>query len=351
MRFFHIADVHLGAVPDVGFSWSEGRSHEIWESFRRLIGQIQVEKPELLLISGDLFHRQPLKRELKEVNYLFSTIPDTTVVLIAGNHDHINQDSWYQRYPWEENVIGLWEADLQKVYIEQADTWIYGFSYHGKEIKEARYDLLRSNETTGCQILIAHGGDENHIPIRKESLLRSGFHYIALGHIHKPQMLLEHKAGYAGALEPIDRNDHGPHGFIKGYYKEGRIKTEFVPWAVRNYKTLTVTVDPNMSQYQLEEILSRQILQEGKQNIYQLQLSGFRYPQVSFQKHRLRGMGNIIEIEDDTIPDYDMDQLKEQYEGSLIGDYIQTFYEHNSIVEEKALQYGLQALMEAKRQI
>ena len=63
MRFFHIADVHLGASPDAGFPWSEERKNEIWDSFCNVIYAVREEKPELLLIAGDLFHRQPLLRE------------------------------------------------------------------------------------------------------------------------------------------------------------------------------------------------------------------------------------------------------------------------------------------------
>ena len=37
MKFFHIADTHLGAIPDAGFAWSEERRSEIWESFRSVV--------------------------------------------------------------------------------------------------------------------------------------------------------------------------------------------------------------------------------------------------------------------------------------------------------------------------
>ena len=66
MIFFHAADIHLGAEPDKGFPWSKERGQEIWDSFRRLIRQAGEEKAGLFLIAGDLFHRQPLMKELKE---------------------------------------------------------------------------------------------------------------------------------------------------------------------------------------------------------------------------------------------------------------------------------------------
>ena len=50
------------------------RRSEIWESFRSVVAKADREEVDLLLIAGDLFHRQPLMRELKEVNYLFSTL-------------------------------------------------------------------------------------------------------------------------------------------------------------------------------------------------------------------------------------------------------------------------------------
>ena len=43
-------------------------------TFRRVIAGIRENPVDLLFIAGDLFHRQPLLRELKEVNNLFSTI-------------------------------------------------------------------------------------------------------------------------------------------------------------------------------------------------------------------------------------------------------------------------------------
>ena len=90
IRFIHLADVHLGAVPDRGCPWSHEREEEIWETFRRVIASVRRDPVDLLFIAGDLFHRQPLLKELKEVNYLFSTIPETRVFLMAGNHDSVS---------------------------------------------------------------------------------------------------------------------------------------------------------------------------------------------------------------------------------------------------------------------
>ena len=43
LRFFHVADIHLGMEPDLGFAWSKRRQEEIWDSFRRLIDAARRE--------------------------------------------------------------------------------------------------------------------------------------------------------------------------------------------------------------------------------------------------------------------------------------------------------------------
>ena len=62
MKFIHAADVHLGASPDAGSSYTENRGTELWESFERLLKVCEEERVDLLLLAGDLFHRQPLLR-------------------------------------------------------------------------------------------------------------------------------------------------------------------------------------------------------------------------------------------------------------------------------------------------
>lgn len=87
MRFIHMADVHLGAVPDSGCPWSAFRENEIWETFVRVIDQIREEKIELLLIAGDLFHRQPLPSQTERVSQLFASIPGYRGGVDGGSHE------------------------------------------------------------------------------------------------------------------------------------------------------------------------------------------------------------------------------------------------------------------------
>lgn len=54
MKFIHIADVHLGMVPDSGMSWSEKARIIVQDSLPRIIEICNLQKIDLLLIAGDL---------------------------------------------------------------------------------------------------------------------------------------------------------------------------------------------------------------------------------------------------------------------------------------------------------
>ena len=216
MKFIHIADVHLGAQPDAGTAYSKERPRELWDTLEKVLDVCEREQTDLLLIAGDLFHRQPLLRELKELDYLFSELSRTKVVLIAGNHDYIRRDSYYRTFQWSGNVIPLFGRGPEYVEFPELRTAVYGLSYHSREIREPLYDSIFARGRQKYEILLAHGGDEKHIPINRGMLEKSGFDYIAMGHIHRPQALVKNRIIYSGALEPVDRNDTGPHGYVRG---------------------------------------------------------------------------------------------------------------------------------------
>ena len=364
MRFIHLADVHLGAVPDRGLPWSSRREEEIWDSFRRLIASLRDEPADFVLIAGDLFHSQPTRALLDEVRYLFSQIPETRVYLMAGNHDYLRKDSLYRGYDWPENVFFFQSEEAERVKDPVLPVYIYGLSYEHQIIRENLYDDLlpfsMEDEEDGWHILLAHGGDAEHIPFSQNDLLDAGFDYVALGHIHQPQILAQDRIAYSGALEPIDRGDPGPHGYIEGRIDRGRLWISFVPFASRSYENLTIDVTPKDTRLSLEERTREAIVTHGAGNLYRLVLKGIRSPEQVFFQERLMRLGNIYEVSDLTRPEYDVEELYHRCRGTIIGDYIALFCpwltDQDSQdgsdeftlegIEEKALYYGLQALLE-----
>lgn len=346
LKFYHVGDVHLGVTPDAGRPWSEERGREIWESFRSLLERADAEGADLLLLSGDLFHRQPLKRELKELNYLFSALKKTQVVFIAGNHDYVKRDSYYREFVWNENVHFLGDAACQKCAFPDLGVSVYGFSYHSREIEEPLCDKLHPQEDGNFSILLAHGGEARHIPVDKRKLEASGFDYIALGHIHKPCIVSENKIAYGGALEPIDKDDTGTHGFICGTYDGEKLNIRLIPWAKREYIPLKMTVEPEMTDYQVRQQVKEQMERLGSRNLYRICLTGFRDPDTVFLMEAYESLGCVVETEDQTQPYYDLERLKSLHGDDLVGRYIRRFQEAPmGETEKKALYWGLAALL------
>lgn len=350
MRFIHIADIHLGARPDKGSEWEEERAREIWDSFDRILRDAVQRKADFLLIAGDLFHRQPLKRELKELNYRFEKLYPMTVVIIAGNHDYIGPHSYYRDFKWADNVCFFKSQKLSCVYFEAQKTYIYGLSYENYEIIEPLYDRAKPADKEGCHILLAHGGDEKHIPIKFNELLKAGFDYVALGHIHKPEILKADCMAYAGAAEPIDKNDIGRHGYIYGEWENGHTHIQFIPSAKREYVHLPVRMDGNMPWTMAVDIVRDEIAAHGQENIYKIILTGFRDIQLEPDYRAMEKLGHVLEIEDNTVPDYDFDLLYAQNQDNIIGMYIKKIcaLPGDGQIKNKALYYGIQALLKEK---
>lgn len=344
----HIADVHWGACPDVGLPWGEAREHEIKESFLRLLEKAQQEQVDLILIAGDLFHGQPLLRELRELNYYFEKLLNIPIVLIAGNHDHIGSSSYYKEFEFAPNVTMLKEEYMQKVYFPQIETTVWGFSYHRRKIKERLYDECRP-EGEGFHILMAHGGDAEHIPIDYEKLKWSGFDYIALGHIHKPAVLAEDLMAYPGSLEPLDSTETGLHGYIMGEIETDSQQIEFIPFSQRTYEDITVYLTSDKTNAHLMDEIRQEITRIGVKNIYRIHIKGNRMTDFKIDLYELTQEYHILEVADESEEEYDLKSLYEENKNNLLGEYIRYFEQgKGDPIEKKALHYGIQALLSTR---
>ena len=114
----------------------------------------------------------------------------------------------------------------------------------------------------------------------------------------------------------------------------------------REYRNLELPVTEDDTTFSLRDRLEKRIEKEGWEHIYRVVLTGSRQPGLRFDLQRLREYGMVLDIEDRTSPAFHLDELRRKYEGQLIGYYIESFEEHErSETEEKALRYGLEALL------
>ncbi len=314
-----------------------------------VINLCEEEEADLLLFAGDLFHRQPLIRELKELNARLSRLSVTRVVIVAGNHDYLKRDSNYRTFPWAENVTMLLPEEITRAEFPDLDLAVYGLSYHRRMIAEPLYEEAYIEDALKYHILLAHGGDESHIPFRRQVVSGLGYDYVALGHIHKPQVLIKDHLLYAGALEPIDVNDTGPHGVVLGVLDERGVRTEFLPLACREYIHLTLEVDEDMTGYDVRRRFEEKMQERGTEHMYRVILEGFRAPDVLFDLSAMDPFGNIVEIRDNTRPAYDFIRLKRENEGNLLGNFIASFGDAApDTTEYAALCAGVEALLESR---
>lgn len=356
MKFVHIADVHLGARPNAGEAYTHKREREIWDTFERILNLCEKKKIELLLISGNLFHRQPLLSELKEVDYLFSKLSKTKVVFIVGNYEYLKENSYYRTFIWSDNVYPILSETLECIEIESLQLEVFGCSYHEKEVQESRLKGPVSLGNQTYHILLGYGGDAQHMPFELEDLQEVSYDYIGLGGHHKPEILVENRMACAGALEPIEEEYLGKHGYIQGEIKEGMegnvVTLQFQEFASREYRLCQVEVNPQMTHQELKDEIYNLRWKEGLQHIFQIQLIGKRNTDNKYLLEDLDDIGNIVKMIDSTTPNYDLNMLEAENRDNLLGAYIKSF----GNVEEGSLAYyalfeGVQAIEETKKKI
>lgn len=350
MRFIHTGDVHLGYVPQKSGEWSENRADEIWSTFERLIKQIRENPVDMLIIAGDLFCRQPLLREIKEVDYLFSTIKDTKVVLMAGNDDAMIPGSFYKDFTWSDNVIFLGGKNIEKVSIPELNVDVYGLSYHTKEIKESLYDNILIENPSAINILVGHGGERKNIPINRRKLAASQFDYIALGHLCTPDLDERGKLAYCGSLEPISVKDTGYRGYISGEVTKEMLEIELVPFSKRCFKHLVIEVESDTNLSDIKNKIKDLVNRHGEENIYKFTIKGKKNPLLDFNFDDLSSVCNLATISDKTVLDYDYETIYQENRDNILGMFVHK-YIHSEIPlnnkRRKALQYGTRALLDA----
>lgn len=347
MKFIHIADVHLGAVPDRGKPWSMRRKEDIRKSFFEVLELVKDQQIPLLLIAGDLFHSQPLKRELRELNEQFAKMSQTEIVFCAGNHDYLHPKSYYRGFPWASNVHFLENQEIGSIYLEHLHTTVYGSSYWSSQETQDIYSGCHPLQRSGYHILLLHGGDAKHRPFSVSRLKRAGFDYVACGHIHQAGHIVPDRIVMAGALQPTDCKDLGLHGYWTGDLQPDSCQVIFHPIGRCQYIEQEIPVAPQMGMYQLQKQTEEILSQRRPEQISHLCFTGSRNPDLEIDESIFAGMERVVSVRDETVPEFDLELLKRQYPNGLIGRFITQMEQHpQQDIAQEALKYGLTAILQ-----
>jgi len=252
MRFLHTSDWHVGKNLR-----NQNRDNEHSAALAEVLDVAVREKVDCVLVAGDLFETFVPSPDSERIVYDFfrelrgAAIP---AVIIAGNHDH------HRRLKAPARLLELFDIHVRADTVRPDEGGIVKvFSKNGEESaqiavlpwvseRKAREwesltregdDIYRNyaedvarriEELASCyrpgaiHILLAHvmmdgaivreGGGERALHITdvyavKPQRLPANAHYIALGHLHRSQAIIEGRAYYSGSLIQLDFGETG----------------------------------------------------------------------------------------------------------------------------------------------
>lgn len=225
MKLAHLADLHLG-YRHLERQTSRGgnqREADVAEAFHRAVDDVLEQQPDLILLAGDVFHSvRPTNPAIlflfKELQRVRVTLPNTPVVLIAGNHDT-------PRSTETGTILKLYEALGVEVVADQPrrltfpklDCALLAVPYQA--LVSPDRPALRPERGAARNILAMHGSIEGVAglepaseyagpPVPRAELALAQWDYVALGHYHVAHEVAAN-AWYAGAIE---YTSHDPWG-------------------------------------------------------------------------------------------------------------------------------------------
>ena len=84
------------------------------------------------------------------------------------------------------------------------------------------------------------------------------------------------------------------------------------------------------------------INQYGTENIFTISLEGRYQPKEPYDRARLLALGNVADVKDGTMPDYNLVALLDEHKDDMIGMYLEEFSkEPAGTREQKALYWRL----------
>ena len=265
MRFIHTADWHLGRLF-YGNHLTGDQAHAL----NQVVDLCQEHRPDVLIVAGDIYDRAVPPPEAVELldDVLCRLVLDVKVpvVLIAGNHDSPGRLHFAARLLSSQglHVRGTLSSDVSPIVFHDGHGPIHiyalpysepsvvqqtlksedDFDHHSAMAALTRH--CRENHPSGCRsILVAHafvtGGQvsESERPLSiggagtVDASCFEGFHYVALGHLHRPQQIKcsGTPVHYSGSLlkYSFDEADHVKSVALVDMDGDGKCRIQAIP--------------------------------------------------------------------------------------------------------------------------
>ncbi|HWH52366.1 MAG TPA: DNA repair exonuclease [Gemmatimonadaceae bacterium] len=224
MRLVHISDLHLGyrQYQRLTPGGVNQREADVAATFRLAIDRIIALAPDVIVIAGDVFHsvrpsNQAILHAFLQFGRLRHALPDTDVVLVAGNHDT----------PRSAETGGILQL-FGQLGIEIVDREPRRISIGARglsvlavpDVPGMTRPSFVPDSTARYNVLVVHGEVQGVLPatsavvdrasveITPEELSASRWDYVALGHYHVYREVAPN-AYYSGSIDYTSANPWG----------------------------------------------------------------------------------------------------------------------------------------------
>ncbi|MGL4344351.1 MAG: exonuclease SbcCD subunit D [Cellulosilyticaceae bacterium] len=295
MKFIHTGDWHIGKVINE-VSMLEDQVYIL----EQLIRLLEEEKPDALVIAGDLYDRSvPPARAVEVLNqYLMHIVLKLRipVLVVAGNHDSGERLDFASGVMAAQglHIEGVPKLEIRRVTLEDefglVDFYLLPYLepamarhlYEDETIKTHEDAMgrviqeIRKMENPGTRaVVVAHGyvtymsdaveESESERPLsiggtdKIHGSVFDGFNYVALGHLHGPQQIGGDRMRYAGSLLKYSFSEEKQRKSmcIVSLDKEGDVSVRLKSLPIRrDMRTIKGTIDEltHKSYYSLNNI-------------------------------------------------------------------------------------------------
>lgn len=192
MRILHTGDLHL----DSAFSSFSHKDAEQYREFGRLLLKnifecAKYEKCQMILMAGDVFDSRFVSPDTKDVFLSLVRAIDIPVIVSPGNHDPYTENSFYSVIQKEkpDNLYIFDSTELKSIDFDDLRVRLFGYAFTSPVINESPLLSAELPQDNGyLKLLCAHADLASPIsryaPLSLTEILRGGFDYAALGHIH-----------------------------------------------------------------------------------------------------------------------------------------------------------------------
>ncbi|MGL5647077.1 MAG: metallophosphoesterase family protein [Clostridium sp.] len=348
VKIIHCSDIHLDTTTrDLEGNLRVKVRELIKDVFKKIIDICNEEKVEILLIGGDIFDNNRVKKEtVSFVKSILEELVYTKVFISPGNHDPFNGKSFYDIIEWPKNVY-IFKEGMERVDVEGVS--IHGFGFNEKyQYKTLMKDININSEN--INILIGHGDlgvkESEYNPILLEDIEKSDLDYIGLGHIHLysgVKRVGKTYYAYSGCPQGRGFDEEGEKGIIIGKIRKGYTSLEFRKTSISEYETLKINIENAENLYDIERLILKELESKKKENFFKIKLIGNIEENIVIDKELLKRNLNhySLKIIDET-------KIKiEIKENSIKHMFIEELKKDGSIDEEifnLALSLGMRSL-------